>query len=45
MLVDRTFWDASSERGKQWIRERFDIRRCTAGLEEVYDEAVARGWR
>jgi glycosyltransferase involved in cell wall biosynthesis len=45
MLVDRTFWDACSERGKQWIRERFDIRRCTAGLEQVYDEAVERGWR
>jgi glycosyltransferase involved in cell wall biosynthesis len=45
MLADCAFWDACSERGKQWIREQFDIRRCTAGLEEVYDEAVRRGQR
>jgi glycosyltransferase involved in cell wall biosynthesis len=40
MLGDGAFWDACSERAKGWIREQFDIRRCTAGLEEVYDEAV-----
>jgi colanic acid/amylovoran biosynthesis glycosyltransferase len=40
MLTDRAFWDACSERAKVWIREQFDIRRCTAGLEEVYDGAV-----
>jgi glycosyltransferase involved in cell wall biosynthesis len=45
MLVDRAFWDACSERAKRWIREQFDIRRCTAGLEEIYDEAVARDQR
>jgi glycosyltransferase involved in cell wall biosynthesis len=45
MFADRAFWDACSERAKRWIREQFDIRRCTAGLEEVYDEAVARGPR
>jgi colanic acid/amylovoran biosynthesis glycosyltransferase len=45
MLADRAFWDGCSERGKIWVREQFDIRRCTAGLEEVYDEAVARGPR
>jgi glycosyltransferase involved in cell wall biosynthesis len=45
MLMDRAFWQACSERGKRWIREQFDIRRCTAGLEEVYDDAVARGGR
>jgi glycosyltransferase involved in cell wall biosynthesis len=45
MLADRAFWDACSERAKRWIREQFDIRRCTAGLEEVYDEAVARDQR
>ena len=43
MLADRAFWAACSERAKRWIREQFDIRKCTAGLEEVYDEAVARG--
>ncbi|HEY3990295.1 MAG TPA: glycosyltransferase [Acidobacteriaceae bacterium] len=43
MLMDRTFWNACSERAKLWVREQFDIRRCTAGLEEVYDAAVARG--
>ncbi|MGA9720354.1 MAG: glycosyltransferase [Acidobacteriaceae bacterium] len=42
MLVDRAFWNACSERAKVWIREQFDIHRCTAGLEEVYDEAIAR---
>lgn len=42
MLADRAFWGACSERAKRWIREQFDIRRCTAGLEEVYDEAIAR---
>jgi colanic acid/amylovoran biosynthesis glycosyltransferase len=45
MLADRAFWDACSERAKRWVREQFDIRRCTAGLEEVYDEAVARDQR
>jgi colanic acid/amylovoran biosynthesis glycosyltransferase len=40
MLGDRAFWDACSEHARAWIREQFDIRRCTAGLEEVYDEAV-----
>jgi colanic acid/amylovoran biosynthesis glycosyltransferase len=45
MLADRAFWGACSERAKRWIREQFDIRRCTAGLEEVYDEAVARDQR
>jgi colanic acid/amylovoran biosynthesis glycosyltransferase len=45
MLADRAFWDACSERAKRWIRDQFDIRRCTAGLEEVYDEAVAREQR
>ena len=45
ILVDRAFWDACSERAKRWIREQFDIRRCTAGLEEIYDEAVARDQR
>jgi colanic acid/amylovoran biosynthesis glycosyltransferase len=45
MLADRAFWAACSERAKRWIREQFDIRRCTAGLEEVYDEAVARHQR
>jgi glycosyltransferase involved in cell wall biosynthesis len=45
MLADRVFWDGCSERGKIWVREQFDIRRCTAGLEEVYDEAVARDQR
>jgi colanic acid/amylovoran biosynthesis glycosyltransferase len=45
MLADRAFWDACSEHAKRWIREQFDIRRCTAGLEEVYDEAVARDQR
>lgn len=45
MLADRAFWDACSERAKRWIREQFDIRRCTAGLEEVYDEAVVRDQR
>jgi colanic acid/amylovoran biosynthesis glycosyltransferase len=45
MLVDRAFWDACSECAKRWIREQFDIRRCTAGLEEIYDEAVARNRR
>jgi glycosyltransferase involved in cell wall biosynthesis len=45
MLVDRAFWDACSECAKRWIREQFDIRRCTAGLEEIYDEAVARDQR
>jgi glycosyltransferase involved in cell wall biosynthesis len=43
MLVDQAFWTDCSERGKRWIREQFDIRGCTAGLEEVYDKAVARG--
>ena len=42
MLVDRVFWNACSERAKVWIRKQFDIHRCTAGLEEVYDEAMAR---
>jgi glycosyltransferase involved in cell wall biosynthesis len=41
MLVDRVFWDLCSERAKAWIREQFDIHRCTAGLEEVYDKAIA----
>lgn len=41
LLVDRAFWNACSERAKAWIREQFDIHRCTAGLEEVYDEALA----
>jgi colanic acid/amylovoran biosynthesis glycosyltransferase len=45
MLVDRAFWDGCSQRAKAWVREQFDIHRCTAGLEEVYDEAVARGQR
>jgi hypothetical protein len=45
MFADRAFWDGCSERGKIWVREQFDIRRCTAGLEEVYDEAVARDQR
>jgi glycosyltransferase involved in cell wall biosynthesis len=45
MLTDRVFWAACSDRGKRWIREQFDIRRCTAGLEDVYDEAVAHGQR
>ena len=45
MLADRAFWAACSERAKRWIREQFDIRKCTAELEEVYDEAVARNQR
>jgi glycosyltransferase involved in cell wall biosynthesis len=45
MLADGVFWDACSESGKRWIRDQFDIRRCTAGLEEVYDEAVQRSQR
>lgn len=42
LLVDRAFWNACSERAKVWIREQFDIHRCTVGLEEVYDEALAQ---
>lgn len=43
MLVDRAFWTDCSERGTRWVREQFNIRRCTAGLEEIYDEAIAPG--
>jgi glycosyltransferase involved in cell wall biosynthesis len=42
MLIDRAFWDECSERAKVWIREQFDIRRCTAGLESIYDDALAQ---
>jgi glycosyltransferase involved in cell wall biosynthesis len=42
MLIDRPFWDECSERAKVWIRDQFDIRRCTAGLESIYDEALAQ---
>jgi glycosyltransferase involved in cell wall biosynthesis len=45
MLTDRVFWAACSDCGKRWVREQFDIRRCTAGLEDVYDEAVAHRQR
>jgi glycosyltransferase involved in cell wall biosynthesis len=40
MMTDRALWEMCSERAKVWIRKQFDIRTCTAGLEEVYDEAV-----
>ena len=43
MLTDRPFWSACSQRASAWIRESFDIRKCTAGLEEVYDQAVREG--
>jgi colanic acid/amylovoran biosynthesis glycosyltransferase len=42
MFMDRAFWDKCSERAKLWIRDQFDIRRCTAGLELTYDEALAQ---
>jgi colanic acid/amylovoran biosynthesis glycosyltransferase len=42
MLVDRGFWDSCSERAKAWIRDEFDIRRCTAGLESTYDDLLAQ---
>ena len=42
MLVDRAFWDACSERAKVWVRDNFDIRECTVGLESVYDDALAK---
>jgi glycosyltransferase involved in cell wall biosynthesis len=42
MLIDRAFWDECSERAKVWIRDQFDISRCTAGLESIYDEALAQ---
>jgi colanic acid/amylovoran biosynthesis glycosyltransferase len=42
MMVERPFWETCSDRAKVWIREQFDIRQCTVGLEEVYDNALNR---
>jgi glycosyltransferase involved in cell wall biosynthesis len=43
MLADREFWEACSRCAQAWIREQFDIRKCTVGLEAMYDQALARG--
>ncbi len=42
MLMDQAFWDSCSARAQAWIRDRFDIRRCTVGLESIYDEALSQ---
>ena len=42
MLMNQAFWDSCSERAQAWIRDQFDIRRCTVGLESIYDEALSQ---
>ncbi len=39
-LKDERFWRESSERGKNWIQQRFDIATQTAELEGIYDQVV-----
>jgi len=39
-LRDDTFWQSCSERGKQWVWERFDLDVLTRQLERAYREAL-----
>lgn len=39
-LTDDSFWKASSEHGKKWVAQRFDLKQQTRKLEEIYREAI-----
>lgn len=39
-LEDDAFWSESRQKGMQWVRQTFDVRRQTARLEELYDAVI-----
>jgi colanic acid/amylovoran biosynthesis glycosyltransferase len=45
-LEDKTYWEETSHRAMRWTRERFDLRRQTRQLEDVYLEVLGavQGW-
>jgi colanic acid/amylovoran biosynthesis glycosyltransferase len=40
-LEDDAFWSRCSQRGAEWVRQEFDVRRQTARLEELYDHVIS----
>jgi colanic acid/amylovoran biosynthesis glycosyltransferase len=43
MLRDDAFWQRCSERGKAWVRERFDLSLLTKQLEALYCGVISNG--
>jgi colanic acid/amylovoran biosynthesis glycosyltransferase len=43
MLEDDPFWEKCSERGKVWVRERFDLNLRTEQLESLYSSVISSG--
>jgi colanic acid/amylovoran biosynthesis glycosyltransferase len=41
LLKDEATWKAYSQRGMEWIRERFNIEKQTAELEAIYTQLIA----
>jgi colanic acid/amylovoran biosynthesis glycosyltransferase len=39
-LEDHSFWAHSREEGMHWVRQKFDVRLQTAGLEAIYDNVI-----
>jgi colanic acid/amylovoran biosynthesis glycosyltransferase len=39
-LEDHAFWAHSREEGMHWVRQMFDVRSQTAGLEAIYDTVI-----
>jgi glycosyltransferase involved in cell wall biosynthesis len=42
-LRDDELWRAANRHAPQWVAQRFDLHRQTAGLERIYDRAVTAG--
>ena len=40
LLTDERLWSELSANGVQWVRERFNLRRQTKLLEDLYDQAI-----
>lgn len=43
MLEDDAFWQKCSDRGKTWVRERFDLSVLTGQLESLYSSVIEGG--
>jgi glycosyltransferase involved in cell wall biosynthesis len=39
-LQDDSFWQASSERGKKWVAQQFDLKQQTRKLEDIYEAVI-----